>query len=285
MLSNTNKLLMYLSEIYFYFFIFILSLLGYKLVWTVHNLIPHERTFIHDNKVLIKLLSSSSSLVVLNTDTYELLKTQYGVSENKMTKLPIGNYIGIYKSYPEVPGNTITRLLFVGQIRPYKGIEDLINAFTQINPRQNVKLTIIGKCPSIEYWDKLKTMTDSIKDIFMANRYVSDDDLGKLLANSDIVALPFKKVTNTSTAILAFSMHKPVIAPLLGSIKDYPSNTGFYYNADNKDGLRKAILFAMTHKRLIKKYSDKALEYAKTLDWNLISLKTASIYKSLLIKS
>ena len=114
------------------------------------------------------------------------------------------------------------------------------------------------------------------------NDYVPEENVAGILRNSDVVVLPFTNVTNSSSAILAFSMKKPIIAPRIGMIKDFPEDTGIYYDQNNNIGLKKAMMYAQQSKDRLEALSRKAYAYAKSLDWSTIASNTQRVYASLL---
>jgi hypothetical protein len=56
--------------------------------------------------------------------------------------------------------------------------------------------------------------------------HVADEDICSLFDAADVVVLPYEDVLNSGSAILALSLDKPVIAPLVGSFPDLQSMVG-----------------------------------------------------------
>ena len=89
------------ATIYFLLCISFIKLLGYKLVWTVHNVLPHEKQFLNDVWARIFLSKLCDAKIVHSKSTIgEMRKLGLNTKNTYITSL--GSYIGVYK-------NTITK--------------------------------------------------------------------------------------------------------------------------------------------------------------------------------
>ena len=83
-------------------------------------------------------------------------------------------------------------ILFFGTIRPYKGLEDLVQAFELLaSEDENCWLTVVG-----ETWEDWTQPIEMIKAskyrdrITFVNHYVSDAEVSRWFAGADMVSLP-----------------------------------------------------------------------------------------------
>jgi glycosyltransferase involved in cell wall biosynthesis len=281
--SNNNKGLMKVSEFYLKIFLACVSMFGYKLIWTVHDLLPHERTFIDDAKMSKKIAMFADALIVPNSQTKKELIENFNIPNKKITLIPLGNFVGYYpESNKKITEKSNMIYLFFGQIKPYKGIDSLIKNFKDL-PDLSAELQIVGPCHNTQYLDTLRDLIGQDRRITLTSSFVPNDQIAELFAQADIVVLPFQEVTNTSSALLAFSLKKPVIAPLLGMIKDFPGNTGFYYDQNDTTGLKQSMIFAIKSKKNLPDMCQNAYKYAQTLNWVKIAYDTHSVYTSVLL--
>jgi glycosyltransferase involved in cell wall biosynthesis len=112
-------------------------------------------------------------------------------------------------------------LLFLGVIRPYKGLEDLVAAFSQLDEREAARfhLTVVGE--TWEGWDKpLRDIERSPhRDrITVVNRFVDDDEVAAQFAAADAVVLPYHRSSASGPAHAAMSNGLPLIVTEVGGL-------------------------------------------------------------------
>jgi glycosyltransferase involved in cell wall biosynthesis len=118
--------------------------------------------------------------------------------------------------------------LFFGIIRPYKGLEDLIQAF-EILGDEEVKrywLTVVGE--TWEGWDLPIRLIQSSRHrerITLVNRFVNDDEVIAHFAGADAVVLPYHRSSASSPAHVAMSNGLPLVITAVGglpaAVEDY----------------------------------------------------------------
>lgn len=281
-----NKYFHFPSLLYLIYFLIILKILNYKIVWTIHNLKSHEGKFVYDklSGILISKLANAK-IIHSNHNFEEMKKMDYDTRNTHV--IPLGNYISVYK-------NTISRkrarqilkisnenyvILFFGRVEQYKGVENLIEEFINLDLLK-ANLLIVGPCSDKSYQDTLlKYKKDNIYFNFS---YIEDEKVQIYFNASDVVACPYKYITTSSSAILSLSFGKPIIAPLFGNILDLPKNVGFFYSMNNKKGLRDAIMESVIQKDRLPMMGKYAYKYAKSLSWKKIAFKTRHVYEKVL---
>jgi glycosyltransferase involved in cell wall biosynthesis len=112
-------------------------------------------------------------------------------------------------------------LLFFGLIRPYKGLEDLVQAFGLFDD-QEVKgywLTVVGE--TWEGWDLPIRLIQSSRHrdrITLVNRFVDDDEVIAHFAAADAVVLPYHRSSASSPAHVAMSNGLPLVITAVGGL-------------------------------------------------------------------
>ena len=130
------KLLRVLSSIYVLTFMYYLKLIGIKLVWTVHEVIPHEQEF-HDDVLIRKIISRLCDGLIFHSRNSLDEATKLKFDTKSSVVINHGNYLDIY---PNTISKSAARkklglntndyvYLFFGMIKKYKGIEDLLLSF------------------------------------------------------------------------------------------------------------------------------------------------------------
>ena len=166
--------------------------------------------------------------------------------------------------------------MFLGLIRPYKGIEDLIDTFLKIS-NTNTRLLIAGRVFGIiNYESKLKELTKGNCRIKLFLDFIPDEDIQVFLNACDVFVLPYKDITTSGAAYLALSFGRPLIAPLIASFPEViTASSGILYNATKPDGL----VTALTEARTQEWSENKILEYAHKYDWNKLGPQLCGLYR------
>jgi glycosyltransferase involved in cell wall biosynthesis len=129
-----------------------------------------------------------------------------------------GDSAGTSEVLREAPDATCN-ILFFGTIRPYKGLEDLVDAFDSLAPDEvgDYWLTVVG-----ETWEGWTLPAEKIERsrwrdrITFVNRYVHDAELDAYLAGADAVALPYLRSSISGPLHVAMSYGVPVIITPVG---------------------------------------------------------------------
>jgi glycosyltransferase involved in cell wall biosynthesis len=109
------------------------------------------------------------------------------------------------------------RLLFFGTIRPYKGLEDLIEAFAVLPAGYH--LTVVGE--TWEGWTRPAEMiaaSPAADRITLVNRYVADAEVDRYFAEADMVVLPYRRSSASGPLHIAMSHGLPVVVTAVGGL-------------------------------------------------------------------
>jgi glycosyltransferase involved in cell wall biosynthesis len=288
--ASKNKITQLFSFIYTLCIIGFIKLLGYKLVWTIHNIVPHETITANDLFITKLLCKISDRKIVHSQSTINELE-KLGCSVQNITIVPHGNYVSYYKDtvtkkdardFLKIKQNTFV-FLFFGELKRYKGIEELLEVFTHISAsHKNILLLISGKVCDKEIYSVISSHKSSLKNTALFYiRHIEDDEVQYFMHAADIVVYAFKKITTSGSVLLALSFGKPIIYPLMGSLEDLPENIGFSYIPSDKNGLYNAMTTALTtSQEKLTERKKNAYKYVQSLSWEKIAEQTITIYKN-----
>ena len=274
------------STIYYFWMLLLIRLLGYKLIWTVHNVLPHNQLFIND-LLARRFLSRIASIKIVHSKYTIEEMSSLGLDINNVRVIPIGNYIGVYKNnINKAKARKLLNLgkndfvfLYFGRIDSYKGVENLLKIFSKLN-HSKIKLVIAGKCTNPRL-QKILSFYKSFPNIIINDQFIPDKDIQLYFNAADIAVYPFEKVTTSSAVMLSLSFGIPVIYPNFGNLKDLPENVGYSYEPDDPNGLKKCLSKAIEKKENLKILSSNAFIYSKRLSWDKISAETVKVYSEL----
>ena len=134
-------------------------------------------------------------------------------------------------------------LLFFGFVRPYKGLEILLEAIGLLRDR-SISLKIVG-----EFWCDKSRYLMLINELGIADRveiidrYVSDDEMSGYFAWADLVVLPYRKSRTSGIIATAYGFCKPVLAADVGGFHEVVSDgcTGRIVAPDDPKALAEGI--------------------------------------------
>ena len=177
------------------------------------------------------------------------------------------------------PSGAGTVFGFVGAIRGYKGVDELVEAFTaSARPgtgRPAAHLRQATASPD-------RARAGGARGDRPAHRPAAGAHPGggplAVLRAADVVVLPFRDILTSGSAILALSHGRPVVAPALGCLPEtLPPEAAFLYDPDAPDALAGAMHRAAGAD--LAAMGVRARAWADGLDWGPIAAETARLYR------
>ena len=185
---------------------------GPRSIVIAHNVLPHE-TRPGDRKLMEALLRRVDSVVV-HSDSQAKLATELGAAHVRELDLPPHLPGGEPEKHVDSTG--ATRLLALGIVRDYKGVDLLLDAMLDV---PGLTLTVAG-----EMWgDSGRRVKELAADPRLAGRvevhsgYVPADRIASLLARHDVLTLTYRSATASQNVLLARRHGLPVLATHVGT--------------------------------------------------------------------
>jgi glycosyltransferase involved in cell wall biosynthesis len=280
------------------------KLMGKRIVLTAHNVNAGKRDANDSifNRFTLKIQYKLADHIFVHTNQMkrELLK-EFGISDSAATVIRFG----INNSVPNTDINAAQAkqifglkkeektILFFGAIRPYKGIEYLLEAFEGIQGnKEDYRLIIAGepKKGSEKYLEKIQQLMDQSQradKIIKRLAFIPDNETEFYFKAADVLVLPYTEIFQSGVLLLSYSFGLPVIAADVGSFSEdiISGKLGFLYNRGSVADLSKTIEGYFSSD-LYKCLEDRRLEiseYANSLySWDGVCATTGEIYKKLL---
>jgi beta-1,4-mannosyltransferase len=195
---------------------------GTILVWTGHNLRPHERRFPTLDHFYMKMFCRQVDVLLTLTAASRTCLTQaYPALERAQHAVTLhGSYKGTYRQLQDkgqvrqrlgIPAERAV-LLVLGQVRPYKNLEPMIAEFRS-NATDEVSLAIAGEPSGPELATRLRLAAAESLRIHLDLHRLSKTEVADWVAGCDALAAlhDSDSVLNSGAAILALSFDRPVL--------------------------------------------------------------------------
>lgn len=201
--QGRNSVLQY---VLFLAFMLRLKLSEIPVARTLHNLEPHEGAS-GVERFLLRMLDHRTTVWIRINETTPSRPP-------RTVTVPHGHYRDWFSGFavpPSVPG----RLLYFGLIRPYKGIEALLDGFHAVDVWRSagMSLRIVGHPSTEQLRERIEAATRADERINALLDYVDDETLAAEIGRAEIVVLPFLKMHNSGSLLLALSLNRPVLVP------------------------------------------------------------------------
>ena len=278
-------------------------LLGKKILITAHNVNIRRRDSKDSliNRLTLRIQYGLSDHIFVHTEKMKAeLVSQFGIPEVRVSVIPFG----INNTVPNTALTTreakkqlgVTgsdkAVLFFGNISPYKGLEYLITAFTEVVRKDRTyRLIIVGKPKQSEgYWNEIRQniLRSGMGDrIIERIEYIPDEETELYFKAADVLVLPYTHIFQSGVLFLGYSFGLPVIAADVGSLREeiIEGKTGFVFKSEDSSELAQVIqaYFESELFRNLERRRPEIREYAnERYSWNKVAAKTTGVYSSLL---
>lgn len=280
----------YLSHVFFAMGL-AAKLCGKKIVCTIHNVVGHESGLI-DRFLSGIVFLLPDKFIVHTQSNREQLMHYFHVNEKRIEVVPHG----VYNFYRDediskaearkklgVPEKAKVLLLF-GNIRPYKGVEELVAAFK--SARKDVPglfLLVAGKPWKNGLSEFLQSELAGIKEKKLSLGYIPSSEIKFYFSAADVVVLPYKHFeAQSGPGNIALAFEKPLIVSDVGGLPELVLDKEMVFGAGNSGQLSARIVQAFSKKGLLKALSGDSARLRQEYSWGNICAKTLKIYNGLL---
>ena len=264
----------------------LLRLRGTRIIWTLHNLKPHDA----NHWISARLFPSwfprvCTHVIALTANGLQSARTLYpALKDTPAAVVPHGHYRDDYPRAPlqrecrERLGLPLQRFtfLFFGNVRRYKNVPLLIEAFRAIGDR-DVQLIIAGQPGHGISAEELQTLSAGDDRISLDLKFIPDQDVPVYFGAADAVVLPFDSILNSGSVLLGLSFNRVVLAPRLGALPEIQARVGPWLQLYD-GGLTTKMLLDLRAAHA-GPASEEAGPDLSAFDWNSIADRTLEFYR------
>ncbi len=252
------------------------------LVLTAHDVLPREPRP-GQLRAQRRLYERVDAVIVHSHHGRERLVVDLAVDPAKVHVVPHGAFDYLTKQEAEVPlpseleGVQGTVVLCFGLIRPYKGIDVLVDAWRGI---EGAELWIVGM-PRMPL-DPLRAAAPP--SVRFVPRFVTDPEIPGYFRRADLVVLPYLETEQSGVLFTALAFGRPLLLTAVGGFPEVAESGAAELVAPGDRGaLHIALQRLVTDARRRQRLADAARKAAAgPYAWDGIAQRTIAVYESLL---
>jgi glycosyltransferase involved in cell wall biosynthesis len=171
-------------------------------------------------------------------------------------------------------------ILAFGLVRPYKGVDVLLEAFRALD---GAELWVVGmpRMPMDELRDLARRAPGTVRFV---DRFVTDPEIPAFMRRADLVVLPYRNIEQSGVLYTALAFGKPLVLSAVGGFPEVASRGAARLVPPGEpaalaETLRELLDDSAARDALA---AAAAREAATTYSWEGIADRTAALYRELL---
>ena len=278
-------------------------MLGKKIVLTAHNVNKARRDGRDSrrNRLTLRIQYHLAHHTFVHTGKMkEELVKDFGVRGNAVTVIPYGinNALQPTKLKAAEAKHRLgvssfeKTILFFGNMRPSKGLDDLLAAFEELQKKDpRYRLIVAGRAVKNrdDDWRRTRRTLRRLDErgcVILRNEFIPDEDVPMYFAAADVLALPYTEIFQSGVLFLGYSFGLPVVATDVGELKEdiVEGRTGFLCRPRDAESLACTIekYFASDLFRELESRRPEIREYTRSRhSWSEVAGVTHAVYSEL----
>jgi beta-1,4-mannosyltransferase len=208
---------------------------GTRVVWTAHNVRSHGGRYPRPEAAFWRRFVERVDGVIALTEggVGEARRAHPGLAGRPAFVVPHPHYRGEYE-------DVLTReeararlglpagakvLLFFGQIAEYKNVPALVRCFGGLDD-PDARLVVAGRPKTAAIAGEIARAAAADARVVVADAYVAPARVQDYFRAADAVALPYRDILNSGSALLALSFDRPVLLPRVGAFGELRAAAG-----------------------------------------------------------
>lgn len=259
----------------------VIRLRGIRIIWTLHNLIPHDVELLSFHVFARRLIAKCIHKIIVHSVPAKKEAIKCLGSKKKFQVILHGHYRDVYpnnisrkeaKIFLRIPSNKKV-VLFFGAIKPYKGLENVIFSFKGYC--KDLILLIAGNGES----DYINILKKSLPlNVILHTEFIPNDKVQYYMNAADCLILPYRQNLTSGAAVLGLTFGLPIVC----------SNTVAFKHLINKKlcvpcdiGSPQSIYMAIQDILLFNReiFKKKCDDFLIQCSWNRIAEEHMKVYK------
>lgn len=253
------------------------------IVWTVHNLSPHEPVHPRIERWLARAVLAISDAAIVHSEHARTQVASRLGHARKLHAVPHGNYLD---AYPPAAHSALDRrrtlglapdafvYLSFGQVRAYKCLPQLLEAFRSL-PDEDIALLIAGEPRDPREEARVRSQAAEDPRVVLDLRRIPAGEVAAVHSVADAAVFPYDGMFSSGSVLLALSHGLPVIVPSDSTGTELAAQPAS--EAIGVGGIAAALRAVRRGDQQIRR--DAALSAAARYDWGTVGSETARVYR------
>lgn len=265
---------------------------GSRVVLTVHNVLPHDSAL--DVEKLIPVYRTADALVCHTRSACRRLSEEMTLPAERIRVIPhgpleIGGLQPGRRGAPEGSARPEERgqptVLLFGFVRPYKGIDVLLEAWREVERRMpGARLEIAGSGDT-KYLGRVRAriekleLEDSVETEF---RFLPEEELAERILAADVLVYPYREITQSGALLAGLATGKPVVASQLEGFEEVirHGETGLLFSPGDHEALASALVRLLASPDERRRLAESAArDVRERFSWEQIAERTVNLYR------
>lgn len=270
---------------------------GQPQVFTLHYPLPaaSETAALRRQR---RFLDRFDAVIAHTEQGAERLRSDVGLRADRVHVIPHGPLDYLTRQPEEQPLSAELAavegpvILFFGLLRPYKGVDTLLEAFVQLQGEgagggraARAELWIAG-LPTRMDIAELRALAERAEGtVRFIPRFISDPEIPALMRRADLLALPYREIEQSGVLHVGLAFGKPMVLGDVGGFGEFAREHGAARLVPPGD----ATALAATLRELLEDRAERERLAAATraategpCSWDGIAARTRELYESLL---
>jgi glycosyltransferase involved in cell wall biosynthesis len=171
-------------------------------------------------------------------------------------------------------------ILFFGLLRPYKGLDTLLEAFREL---ERAELWIVGN-PRMDVEPLRRLAATAPGRVRFVTRFVEDAEIPAIFRRADVVVLPYRDAEHSGVLYTGLAFGKPLVLSAVGGFPEVAAQGAARLVAPgDRDGLAAALAELAGDEAARARLAAAAREAAAgPYSWDSAAAKTLGLYRELL---
>jgi glycosyltransferase involved in cell wall biosynthesis len=274
-------------------FLKLVKRLGIRLVYTVHNLLPHDtgRRFV---PLFRCVYNEMDALICHSEETKRRLIDEFSVNPSRVWVIPHGPLlhdaqrvsVEASKAALSLPQDE-TLVLWQGFIREYKGLDFLLEAWRKVDANNLGACLVIAGSGEPGLLKGIKEDIDRLglqESVRLDFRFIPDEELPTYYQASDLLVYPYKEVTTSGALMTALAYEKPIVATNLPAFQEVlrDQENALLVNYGDVNALANSLRRLIQEPKERERLARGVASSDNFNSWSRIAKKTRQCYTSVL---
>ena len=252
---------------------------------TAHHILPSNPTR-RQVATARRTFGAMDAVVAHSEHGARRLREEVGVDPGRVRVIPHGAFDYLTRLEEEKPLPQELReaegpvILFFGLLRPYKGLDVLLDAFRQV---EGAELWIVGN-PRMDVEPLRAAAKSAPGRVRFLTRFIEDAEVPPIFRRADLVVLPYRDAEHSGVLYTALAFGKPLVASAVGGFPEVAAGgVARLVPPGDPDSLARALNELATDGLARERLATAARTAAAgPYSWDAVATQTLALYEELL---